>query len=92
MESDTSLQEIDAVLESARLRCAHRLRETLRDGAEPDRLDVLVVGLWRDGARVSAGRGPRQVLKDYGPHWGVGAGVAGVLIAAIEAAGRIFGS
>ena len=77
-----------------------RSLDLLRDG-KGDKLDVVIVSLWQTADLLSAGiqrnddyhtsKGMRGNLKAHGPHWGVGAGGAGILIALAEAAGRIFG-
>jgi len=83
----------DIILDTARQRCLDRLRGT----QEPDPLDVTVVSLWKLEDRLIQavdGRQPahglRGVVQAHGPHWAVGAGTAGILIALFEALGRIF--
>lgn len=81
------------LLDIARQKCLDRLRAA----ESPDAQDVMVVSLWRLEDRIFAaldGRWPagkRAKVREYGPHWGIGAGAAGVLIALFEALGRIFG-
>jgi len=83
----------DILLETARQKCLDRLRVA----GDSDPHDVMVVSLWRLEDRIVAalnGRwpsGPRAKIREYGPHWGVGAGAAGVLIALFETLARIFG-
>ena len=95
-EKPTNRRRDDILLDTER---QHSL-DLLRDG-KGDKLDVVIVSLWQS-ADMLAGhiqrnddyhnpKGLRGGLKVHGPHWGIGAGGAGILIALAEAAGRIFG-
>lgn len=87
----TEIRELDNVLETARLRSVHRLREALQIGAEPNPLDVLVVANYRDSVTMGHASGPWGRVKTYAPHWGAGAGGLGMAIALIEAIGKVLG-
>ena len=87
----------DAILlDTSRQQSLDRLREQTGD-----KMDVVIVSLWQEadllGAAVQRNddyhspKGLRGSLKINAPHWGIGAGGAGILIALAEAAGRIFG-
>lgn len=84
----------DILLDAVRQKCLDRMRAV----EDPDPHDVTVVSLWRLEDRIVAtlnGRWPtgvRAQVKTYGPHWGIGAGAAGIVIALIEAASRILAS
>ena len=80
-------RELEIVVEAGRLKCLQRVREA----ADPDPVDILVVSQWRAETLAGRARGPWATLRTYGPHWGVGAGAGSVLIAVIEAVGRIVG-
>ena len=82
-------RELDNVLETARLRSVHRLREALQTGADPNPLDVLVVANYRDSVAAGKSQGPWAAMKRNGPAAGAGAGVGAVLISIINAVGNI---
>ncbi len=83
----------DILLDTVRQKCLDRLRAA----DDPNPQDVMVVSLWRLEDRIVTalnGRwptGPKAKIREYAPHWGVGAGAGAVLVALIEALGKIFG-
>ena len=90
--NNTEIRELDNVLETARLRSVHRLREALQKGADPDPLDVLVVADYRNNRRSGPRHGPWDVVKRQGPAAGAGMGFMGVVIALIETVGKALAS
>lgn len=92
-ESGDDGRRDDILLDTVRQKCLDRLRT----GGDPDPQDVIVVSLWRLEDRVMAafdGRWPTgrsARIREYAPHWGIGAGAGAVLVAFVEALGKIFG-
>ena len=85
------LHVLDNALETAALRSVHRVIAAANEATDPNPLDVLVASDYR--ARVVAGqaKGPWAMAKAHGPALGAGTGLGALLVAAIEALGRIFG-
>lgn len=84
-------QRVANVLEAARLQSLAELEASFGPGKKPDRLDVLIVAQWYDGALGGQTRGPMELLKAHGPTLGVGTGLGAILVAVIEAVGRVLG-
>ena len=85
------IQVLDNALETAALRSVKRVIAAANEDGDPNPLDVLVASDYR--ARVMAGqaKGPWALAKAHAPTLGLGTGLGALLVAAIEALGRIFG-